>query len=99
MCAGAIINARIPVVVYGAADPKAGSLGSLVNLFSFPYNHHPEVVAGVMEDACAEVLRDFFRQLRRKKRALGTATNIDKTGFSGYDRQVKDPCKEEEKTV
>ena len=99
MCAGAIINARIPVVVYGAPDPKAGSLGSLVNLFSFPYNHHPEVVAGVMEDACAEVLRDFFRQLRWKKRALGTATNIDKTGFSGYDRQVKDPCKEEEKTV
>ena len=53
MCAGAIINARIPVVVYGAPDPKAGSLGSLVNLFSLPYNHHPEVVGGVMEDACA----------------------------------------------
>lgn len=99
MCAGAIINARIPVVVYGAPDPKAGSLGSLVDLFAFPYNHHPEVVAGVMEDACAELLRDFFRQLRQKKRTRGTATNIDKINISGYDRQVKDPCKEERKTV
>lgn len=70
MCAGAIINARIPVVVYGAKDPKAGSVGSITDLFSMPYNHHPQVISGVMETECAGLLRDFFRSLRiRKNRA------------------------------
>lgn len=49
MCAGAIINARIPRVVYGAKDGKAGSCGSIVNLFELPYNHRPELVGGVLE--------------------------------------------------
>ena len=64
MCAGAIINARIPKVVYGASDTKAGSCGSVCDLFSMAYNHHPEVQRGLMEAECAEVLTDFFRQLR-----------------------------------
>lgn len=64
MCAGAIINARIPRVVYGASDKKAGSCGSVCDLFSMAYNHHPQVTAGVMEEECGEVLREFFRQLR-----------------------------------
>lgn len=64
MCAGAIINARIPRVVFGAADPKAGSCGSVTDLFALPYNHRPEVCSGVLEEACAGVLRDFFRDLR-----------------------------------
>ncbi len=64
MCAGAIINARIPRVVYGAGDKKAGSCGSVCNLFSMAYNHHPEVTSGIMEEECGEVLREFFRQLR-----------------------------------
>ena len=64
MCAGAIINARIPRVVYGASDTKAGSCGSVCDLFSMDYNHHPAVERGLMEEECAEVLRDFFRQLR-----------------------------------
>ena len=64
MCAGAIINARIPRVVYGAGDKKAGSCGSVCDLFSMEYNHHPAVERGVMEEECAAVLRDFFRQLR-----------------------------------
>ncbi len=64
MCAGAIINARIPVVVYGARDPKAGSVDSVAHLFSMGYNHHPEVVSGVLEDRCGELLRRFFRELR-----------------------------------
>ena len=67
MCAGAIINARIPRVVYGAKDPKAGSCESVVNLFDLPYNHKPEVDAGVMEQECAAVLTDFFKNLRKKK--------------------------------
>lgn len=64
MCAGAILNARIPRVVYGAADAKAGSCGSVCNLFDMAYNHHPQVVSGVLEEECAGILKAFFRQLR-----------------------------------
>ena len=64
MCAGAIINARIPRLVFGASDPKAGSCGSLVDLFSLPYNHHPAVVSGVLAQEAADLLREFFRGLR-----------------------------------
>jgi tRNA(adenine34) deaminase len=66
MCAGAIINARIPRVVFGAKDKKAGSCGSVVNLFELPYNHKPELVGGVLEDECAQLLTDFFKKLREK---------------------------------
>ena len=60
MCAGAILNARIGRVVYGAADPKAGSLGSVTDLFALPYNHHPVVESGLLEQECAQVLSAFF---------------------------------------
>ena len=66
MCAGAIINARMKTLVYGASDPKAGSAASVTNLFALPYNHKPEVIAGVMEEECAAVLKDFFAALRAK---------------------------------
>ena len=69
MCAGAIINARIPQVVYGAADDKAGSCGSIVDLFELPYNHHPQVTAGFMQEEAAALLQDFFRRLREKRKA------------------------------
>lgn len=75
MCAGAIINARIPRVVIGAMDPKAGSCGSVVNLFDLPYNHRPEITRGVLEDACASELRTFFRTLRARRREQ--ATDLD----------------------
>lgn len=68
MCAGAIINARIDRVIQGAVDPKAGSCGSVVDLFSLPYNHRPLLVRGVLEDECSEMLRDFFRSLRRARK-------------------------------
>ncbi|MBQ1950794.1 MAG: tRNA adenosine(34) deaminase TadA [Clostridia bacterium] len=64
MCAGAIINARIDRVVQGASDPKAGSCGSVVDLFSLPYNHRPSLTAGVLEEECRAALQDFFRGLR-----------------------------------
>ena len=64
MCAGAIINARIPRVVYGASDPKAGSCGTLTDLFALPYNHRPQVSAGVLGDECKHILQEFFRHLR-----------------------------------
>ncbi len=67
MCAGAIINARIPRVVYGAKDAKAGSCHSVIDLFSLPYNHKPEVVSGVLEDPCRTVLTDFFKHLRETR--------------------------------
>ena len=77
MCAGAIINARIRTVYYGAPDPKAGSCGTLVNLFALPYNHKPEVVSGVMEEECAGVLRDFFRALRKRQKEARNQQKID----------------------
>ena len=64
MCAGAIINARIPRVVFGAPDKKAGSCGSVVNLFELPYNHKPALRGGVLEAECAALLTDFFKNLR-----------------------------------
>jgi len=69
MCAGAIINARIPRVVYGAKDPKAGSCGSVVDLFSLPYNHKPQVEQGLLEAECSEALSEFFRRLREKRKS------------------------------
>lgn len=64
MCAGAIINARIRRVIYGARDQKAGSCGSVINLFELPYNHKPQLTCGVLEEECAAVLKAFFRELR-----------------------------------
>ncbi len=66
MCAGAIINSRIERVVFGTADKKAGSCGSVVNLFELPYNHKPEVTSGVLEEECGKILSDFFKNLRNK---------------------------------
>ncbi len=67
MCAGAIINARIQHVYFGAKDPKAGSTGSIINLFSLPYNHKPTVTGGLLEEECSTQLTSFFRALRAKK--------------------------------
>ena len=64
MCAGAIINARIDRVVFGAYDYKAGSCGSMVNLFEIDYNHKPELKAGVLQEECVGLLRQFFKTLR-----------------------------------
>jgi len=64
MCAGAIVNARIPRVVYGASDAKCGATGSVCDLFSMEFNHHPEVTAGVREEEAAALLSEFFQNLR-----------------------------------
>lgn len=65
MCAGAIINARIDRVVQGAMNPKAGSCGSLINLFDITYNHRPAVESGVCGEECSALLKEFFRSLRK----------------------------------
>ena len=67
MCAGAIINARVRRVVYGAKDLKNGACGSVTNLFELPINHRPELVSGVLEEECGAVLTEFFKELREKK--------------------------------
>ena len=69
MCAGAIINARIPRVVYGASDAKCGACGSVCNLFSMAFNHHPQVETGVLETECARLLTEFFQNLRIELRS------------------------------
>ncbi len=67
MCCGAIINARIDDVVFGAYDPKSGSAVSVQEMFTLPYNYRPQVTGGVMEKDCAQLLSDFFRKLREQK--------------------------------
>jgi tRNA(adenine34) deaminase len=65
MCAGAIVLARIPTVVFGAPDPKGGAAGSVLDVLAEPaLNHRPEVVGGVREEECANLLRDFFNARR-----------------------------------
>lgn len=67
MCTGAIINARIERVVFGASDTKAGSMGSVIDLTELPYNHKPVVERGVLQAECAEMLTSFFKALRKYK--------------------------------
>ena len=67
MCAGALVLARVPRVVYGASDPRAGMVGTLGNILRDPrLNHRAEVTAGVLAGSAAELLRSFFRERRRK---------------------------------
>ena len=64
MCAGAILNARIPTVVYGAKEPVTGSCGSVINLFEERYGFKPAIYGGVLGPECAGLLRDFFQDIR-----------------------------------
>ncbi len=65
MCAGAIVLARVPRVVYGASDPKAGACGSVLDVLSEPrLNHRPEVIGGLLEEECGDLLSGFFASRR-----------------------------------
>jgi tRNA(adenine34) deaminase len=67
MCAGAILQARIPVVLYGAKNPKAGCAGSILNLFDDPrFNHKAGVISGILEEDCAALMKAFFLKFRAK---------------------------------
>ena len=68
MCAGAIVNARIPRVVFGAADKKCGACGSVCDIFSMDFNHHPLAERGLMEEEASALLAEFFRNLRLELR-------------------------------
>jgi tRNA(adenine34) deaminase len=69
MCAGAIVNARIPRVVFGASDAKCGACGSVCDIFSMDFNHHPEVTCGVCAEEATALLQQFFRDLRVELRS------------------------------
>ena len=64
MCAGAIINARVPEVHYGAREEKSGCCGSVLNLFEERFNHRPRIYQGPMEEECERMLQEFFQSLR-----------------------------------
>ena len=69
MCAGAIVQARIPKVVIGSMNPKAGCAGSILNLLQMQtFNHQVELVKGVMEEECTSMLQEFFKELRDRKK-------------------------------
>lgn len=70
MCAGAMVQARVPLTVYGTPDPKAGCAGTLMNLLEESrFNHRTEVIQGVLQEECAELLTSFFRRLRQQRPA------------------------------
>ena len=65
MCAGAIVHARIAKLVFGTPDPRTGTAGSVIDLFSQPYhNHQVDVLGGVLQDECGQILKDFFKERR-----------------------------------
>lgn len=66
MCAGAVINARIPTLVYGAKEPLTGSCGSVLNLFEERYGFHPAIYGGVLGEECAAILKEFFADMRQR---------------------------------
>ncbi|SFF35103.1 tRNA(adenine34) deaminase [Paenibacillus catalpae] len=69
MCAGAIVQSRVKRVVYGTGDPKAGCAGTLMNLLQEPrFNHETELTSGILQTECAELLTNFFRNLRNKRK-------------------------------
>lgn len=66
MCAGGILSARIPELYYGAKDAGFGACGSILNLFEEDFRHHPKIVGHILEQECAQLLQDFFAQVRKK---------------------------------
>ena len=68
MCAGAIVNARIPRVVFGASDKKCGACGSVCDIFSMDFNHHPTVEKGLLAEEASALLAEFFQHLRLELR-------------------------------
>lgn len=76
MCSGAIVLSRVSRVVFGARDPKGGCAGTLMNLLEEQrFNHQAEVVPGVCEEECGQLLRSFFKEIRRKKKEAKKGTN------------------------
>lgn len=76
MCAGAIVQARIPEVVIGCMNPKAGCAGSVINILDIKqFNHQVNIIKGILEDECSTMMKDFFARLRSDKRKSSQETN------------------------
>ena len=88
MCSGAIINSRLKRVVYGARDPKAGCCGSLTDLFALPFNHHPVIESGLLEDEAQTLLQDFFCDAAGKTEEKAV---MRRGGFHIRPRRGQDP--------
>lgn len=74
MCAGAIIQARIPQVVMGCMNPKAGCAGSILNILQMPeFNHQAEITSGILSQECSDILKEFFTDLRKRNKAAKEA--------------------------
>lgn len=77
MCAGAIVQSRIPRVVFGAYDPKGGAVCSCTSLLDVPqWNHHPEWTGGILEEECAGRLKEFFKERRKQKKQEKQKSNL-----------------------
>jgi tRNA(adenine34) deaminase len=72
MCAGAIVQARIARVFYGAHDPKAGAAGSVTNIFELKINHQTEVIGGILHAECSQILKNYFRSRRQQDKSAGS---------------------------
>ena len=77
MCSGAIIQARIDEVYFGASDPKSGAVVSVQQMFELPYNYKPQVFPGVLREECSEQLSAFFRELRARKKQLAAEVKTE----------------------
>ncbi len=75
MCCGAVINARIDDLYFGAYDKKSGSAVSVQKMFELPYNYRPNITGGIMEEQCSELLSEFFRELRQRKKNFFAKNN------------------------
>lgn len=91
MCAGAMVQSRVPLTVYGTPDPKAGCAGTLMNLLEEPrFNHRTETIQGVLQEECAELLTSFFRRLRRKSKSAPPADETPLDSSQHIEKEYKD---------
>ena len=91
MCAGAIVQARIPKVVIGSMNPKAGCAGSVLNVLQTDgFNHQVKITQGVLEEECSEMLSTFFKELREKKKQAKMLKKQEAERFAGQQVQEED---------
>ena len=100
MCAGAIVQARIPRVVIGSMNGKAGCAGSILNLLQMKaFNHQADLVKGVLEEECSQMLSDFFRRLREKRRIEKEQIKQEETAHMGQEEEEESPVRQDVKTL